>query len=75
MASAKDVEAEEFFSDGVNALSTEVAKLNLEIAGIRVEEHSVALCLEGHWLRCGPWLIIVMVIKVILGLRVAAVNA
>ena len=54
MASAKDVKAEKFFSNGVNALGTEVAKLDLEIAGIRVEDHSVATCLEGHWLRCGP---------------------
>jgi hypothetical protein len=55
MAGAEDVEAEKFFFDGVDALETEVAKLDLEIAGVHVEEHSAATCLEGHWLRCGPF--------------------
>jgi len=57
MASAKDVEAEKFFSDGVNALGTEVAKLNLEIAGIRVEEHSVALPLQMTTTVCEKFIV------------------
>jgi len=54
MPGVEDVEAEKFFSDGVDALGTKVAQLGLEVARVCVEEDSVATCLEGHWLRCGP---------------------